>query len=265
MELNRLPKVTIILVFQDHLTKHVMVYVTPNQTAKTVANFLYQGYISISGALARLLSDHGANFMSNIISEMCKLLGMKKLHTMPYHPQTNRLVDRSHQTIIQMIGKLEEDEKADWSGYLAKIVHAYSATWSTVMGYSPHYLMFGHRLRLPVNFCFPTLRSAEVSQSGTSIKHVDEYVATVQDHLKTNLQEVQAQSMTESQTEMVLWLENRCHRFEAWQSCLSQGGCLSREEEDHGQMGGQASWGGASDHKTFPCMKWRTSKEIHTS
>ena len=67
MEVNRLPKVTNVLVFQDHFTKHVMVYVTPNQTVKTVARFLYQGYISIFGAPARLLSDWSANFMGSII------------------------------------------------------------------------------------------------------------------------------------------------------------------------------------------------------
>ena len=42
LELNRLPKVIAnILVFQDHFTKHVMVYVTPDQIAKTVAKFLH--------------------------------------------------------------------------------------------------------------------------------------------------------------------------------------------------------------------------------
>ena len=50
MKPNRLPKVTNVLVFQDHFTKHIMAYVTPDQTAKTVAKFLYQGYISIFGA-----------------------------------------------------------------------------------------------------------------------------------------------------------------------------------------------------------------------
>ena len=30
---------------------------------------------------------------------------------MPYHPQTNRLLERLHQTIIHMIGKLGEDKK----------------------------------------------------------------------------------------------------------------------------------------------------------
>ena len=160
MELNRWPKVVNILVFQDHFTKHITVYVTLYQTAKSVTKFLYQGYISIFGALARLLSDCGASFMSSIADEMCKLLGMKKLQTKPYHPQMNGLVERSHQTIMHMIGKLGEDEKANCPGHLAVIEHAYNTTQSTVMGYSQHYLMFGHRLRLPVNCCFPTFRSA---------------------------------------------------------------------------------------------------------
>ena len=88
LELNQPPRVTNILVFQDHFMKHIMAYVTPNQTAKTVTKFLYQVYISIFGALARLLSDWGANFISSIIDEMCMLLGMKKLHTTLYPPQT---------------------------------------------------------------------------------------------------------------------------------------------------------------------------------
>ena len=63
------PKVANILVFQDHFTKHVLAYMTPDQTAKSIAKFLYGGYISIFGAPARLLSDRGANFTSSVIEE----------------------------------------------------------------------------------------------------------------------------------------------------------------------------------------------------
>ena len=143
LELNKSPKVTNILVFQDHFMKHVLTYVTPDQTAKTITTFLYQGYISIFGAPARLLSDRGANFMSSVIDEMCKILGMKKLQTMPYHLQTNGLVDRLHQTITRMIGKLGKDKKANWPGHLTEIVHAYNATHFAMTRYNPHYLMFG--------------------------------------------------------------------------------------------------------------------------
>ena len=111
LEPNQLPRVANVLVFQDHFTKHVLAYITPDQTVKTVTKFLYGGYISIFRALARLLSDRGASFTSNVIEELCKILGIKWLQTMPYHPQTNGLVERLHQTIVHMIGKLGEDKK----------------------------------------------------------------------------------------------------------------------------------------------------------
>ena len=85
---------------------------------------------------------------------------------MPYHPQTNRLVERLHQMIMHMIGKLGEDKKADWPSHLAEIVHAYNATQSAVTGYSPHYLLFRCRPRLPVNFAFPTVGSNEAPMRG---------------------------------------------------------------------------------------------------
>ena len=77
LEPNKPPKVANVLVFQDHFTKHMLAYVTPDQTAKAITKVLYRGYISIFGAQARLLSDRGASFMSNVIEEMCKILGIK--------------------------------------------------------------------------------------------------------------------------------------------------------------------------------------------
>ena len=199
LELNKSPKVANILVFQAHFRKHVLAYVTPDQTAKTVTKFLYQGYISIFGAPARLLSDRGANFMSSVIDEMCKILSVMKLQTMPYHPQTNGLEERSHQTIMRMIRKLGKDKKANWAGHLAEIVHTYNATSSTMTGYSLHYLVFGQRPRLPVDFYFPSFRSAEAPMREASTKCVDEYMATVHDWLRAALWEAQAQSTAEAQ------------------------------------------------------------------
>ena len=77
MQLNQSPRVTNIFAFQDHFTKHVLAHVTPDQTAKTIAKFLYGGYISIFGALARLLSDRGTSFTSSIIEELFKILGIQ--------------------------------------------------------------------------------------------------------------------------------------------------------------------------------------------
>ena len=87
LEPNQSPRVANILVFQDHFTKHVLAYMTPDQNAKTIAKFLYGGYISILGTLVRLFCDRGPSFMSSVIGKLCKILGIKRLQTMPYHPR----------------------------------------------------------------------------------------------------------------------------------------------------------------------------------
>ena len=111
-------------------------------------------------------------------------------HTLP--PQTNGLVERLHQTIMHMIGKLGEDKKANWPCHLAEIVYTYNATQSAVTRYTPHYLMFRQWPRLPVDFVFPTIGSNEAPTREASIKHVDVYIASIRDRLRTALQEVQA-------------------------------------------------------------------------
>ena len=181
MELDKSPQVANVLVFQDHFTKYVLAYVTPNQTAKTVTKFLYGGFISIFGALARLLSDRGTSFTSSIIKGLCEILGLQRLQTMPYHPQANGLVERLHQMIMHMIGKLGEDKKANWPSHLAEIAHTYNATQSTVTRYSPHFLMFGQWPRLPVDFVFPTIGRSEAPTREASARKVDTYIASVRD------------------------------------------------------------------------------------
>ena len=186
MELNKLPRITNVLVFQNHFMKQVLAYVIPNQTAKTVAKFLYQGYISTFGAHTRLLSNWGARFMSIIINELCKILSVKKLQTMPYHPQTNGLVERLHKSIMRMIRKLGEDKKANWTGHLAEIVLTYNATWYAVMGYSPHYLMFGWRPRIPAlgvqrppwEKPLPSIRLQQTSPHTKWCTNVDSHAST---------------------------------------------------------------------------------------
>ena len=80
-----------------------------------------------------------------------------------------------NQTIIRMIGKLEEDKKARWSEPLPEMLSAYNGTHSAVTGYSPYFLLFGRQSRMPVDCLFPTLHDSphqakmEVSQlQGTS-------------------------------------------------------------------------------------------------
>ena len=110
------------------------------------------------------MSDQASEFTGQVISELCDLLGVTKIRTLPYHPQTNGAVERVHQTLRRMIAKMEPEKRAKLPSHLGPILIAYIATRSLVTGYSPYFLMFRHRPRLPVDLLFPTVRRDENSQ-----------------------------------------------------------------------------------------------------
>ena len=154
------PVICNVLVLQDHFSKYVVAYVVKDQTARTAAETLRNGYFGFFGAPAYLVSDQGKAFTGHVITHLCELYGVQKLRTSPYYAQTNGQVGRMNQTIIRMIGKLEEDRKACWSKHLPELLLAYNATCSAVTGYSPYYLLFSRRPRIPVDYLFPTLRDS---------------------------------------------------------------------------------------------------------
>ena len=80
-------------------------FATRDQTAFTIANLFVEEIVGCHGIPSQLLSDHGAAFLSYLMTEICKLLGMNKINTTAYHPQTNGLTERFNQTLTNMLAK----------------------------------------------------------------------------------------------------------------------------------------------------------------
>ena len=154
------PVIRNVMVMQDHFPKYVVAYVVKNQTAHTPAEMLRNGFFGLFGVPAYLVSDQGKAFTGHLISNLCELYGVQKLRTSPYHAQTNGQVERMNQTIIRRIGKLEQDKKACWSEHLPEMLAAYNGTCSAVTGYSPYFLLFGRKSRMPVDCLFPTMHDS---------------------------------------------------------------------------------------------------------
>ena len=55
-----------------------------------------------------------------------------------------------------MLGTLPEKPKSTWREQVPTLVHAYNCTRNNVMGFSPYYLMFGHKPHLPIDLIFGT-------------------------------------------------------------------------------------------------------------
>ena len=132
-----------VLVIEDHFTHYTQVYVTNNHTVHTMAHVLYNEFFSVFGFPRRLMSDQASEFMGQVISELCDLLGITKIMTSPYHPQTNSALERVHQTLRRMIAKMDPGKRAKWPSHLGPILIAYNVTRSLITGYLPYFLMFG--------------------------------------------------------------------------------------------------------------------------
>ena len=182
-----------VLVMTDHFTRYALAVVTKDQMAKTVAKVFYERFIAVFGAPTKLLSDRGENFTSALLEELCSAFGIQKCRTTAYHAQCNGQVERFHQTLFCMIGKLSCDKKAQWEQHLPELLQAYNSTRSAVTGYLPHYLMFGRHPRLPVDYYFLTV---------SAYKHscrVPAYVTEVRRRFKEAYAEAHLQTNCEAE------------------------------------------------------------------
>ena len=109
--LKEKPEVKDVLVVEGHFTCCLQAYVTKNHTARTTAQVLYNEYFSVFSFPHRLMSDQAPEFSGKVIAALCDLLGVAKICTSPYHPQSNGTVERAHQTLRQMIGKLDPEKR----------------------------------------------------------------------------------------------------------------------------------------------------------
>ena len=161
-----------VLVITDHLTRYALAHPSKTQTAQATARILWDNFICHYGFPEKFISDQGRNFESDLIKELCKIAGVKKLHTTPYHPQGNGQCERFNSNLCNMLGTLSEEEKSDWKSYLGCMTHAYNCTKHASTTYSPYYLMFGRHPRLPIDveFGLPKPNSGDISSKSRYVQ-----------------------------------------------------------------------------------------------
>ena len=119
--------------------------------AHIMVKTLWDKFIVHYGLPEKNLTDQGQSFESQLVADLCELMGVWKIQTSPYHPQTNGQCERFNSTLINMLGTLPKKKKSEWKNHIGTLVHAYNCTQNSVMGFSPYYLMFGRHPCLPVD------------------------------------------------------------------------------------------------------------------
>ncbi|XP_062594005.1 uncharacterized protein LOC134255486 [Saccostrea cucullata] len=138
-----------ILICMDYSTRYPEAFSLKNQEAETVANTLIELFSRV-GVPNEILSDQGTNFMSTLMTELCKLLQVRKLTTTPYHPQANGLVEKFNGTLKKMLKAYASSEPYKWDVHLPYVLFAYREVPNETTGYSPFESLYGRHVRGPL-------------------------------------------------------------------------------------------------------------------
>lgn len=138
------------VVFVDYLTKWPEVFATRDQTALTIARLLVEQIVSRHGVPRELLSDRGAAFLSTLLREVARLMGIHKVSTTAYHPQTDGLVERFNRTLTDMLSKTVERDGRNWDERLPYVLFAYRSSIQASTKESPFFLLYGRDPQLPI-------------------------------------------------------------------------------------------------------------------
>lgn len=168
-----------VLVLSDVFTKFTQAITTKNQQAPTVARTLVNEWFVRFGVPKRIHSDQGRNFEGNVIRELCKVYGITKSRTSPYHPEGNGQCERFNKTMHDRLKTLAPEKKNKWPQFLPELVYAYNCTPHSSTGYTPYYLFFGRDPILPIDHMLQAVDQEDGSQC------VEEWITEHQERLNT--------------------------------------------------------------------------------
>ena len=94
----------------------------------------------------QILTDRGSQFTGSLAKQLTSLMGLEKLHTTAYHPQTNGVLERLHATLEAMLGSTRA-LGLDWVQQIPFVLFTLKQTPNRTTGFSPFVLVYGHYVR----------------------------------------------------------------------------------------------------------------------
>ena len=182
-----------ILVVSDYFTRWPEAYAIVNHEATTVAQKLIEEWVSRYGIMQNLHSDQGREFESKVFQSMCRMLGVNKTRTTPYHPQSDGMVERYNRTLKDMLSKVIADNQNDWDEWLPHVLLAYRTAVHSSTGVTPHRMLFGREARIPVDILVE-----EIPSTAETTTNVPTYVQKT----KAKLQRAHEIARTKNTEEM---------------------------------------------------------------
>ena len=203
-----------ILLIGDLLTKWYKAIPLRDQTAATTSDALLERWICRFGCPYSINTDQGTNFESQLFASLLKKLEIDKTRTTAFHPQSNSVIERMNRTLLNKLAKCIDEDQTNWSVKLPYVLMAYRSSVHESTSFTPHYLVFGHEISLPLDLMYrpppsttPTDVHDWVSQKEDAFRQAYELVrrnATAQQRRCNNLYNKRVHGPTYKEGEHVL-------------------------------------------------------------
>ena len=110
-----------------YFSKWLECFPIPDQKATTVARKLVFEIVARYGAFRELHSDQGTNFGSKVV-QVCRLFGIHKTRTTPYHPRSDEFIEWSFRTLGWCLKAACRETKQEWDELVPLILMSYRAS-----------------------------------------------------------------------------------------------------------------------------------------
>lgn len=174
-----------ILTVIDRTTRWPEAYPLKDITARSIATVFLKEYISRFGVPIRVTSDQGSQFTSSVFRELSKFLGIDKIETTAYHPQSNGLVERFHRQLKASI--LARGNSTNWSEELPIVLLGLRSVFKEDLKASAAEMVYGQCLRLPGELVIDTENPFNSSEFLEKIrKHFSNFRSKISHHNNLN-------------------------------------------------------------------------------
>lgn len=138
-----------ILTILDRFTGWAEAFALPSVETPIIVKTLMDNVFSRFGLPKLIFSDNGPNFVSNLMKEFCKFLGVKTLTAPVYAPYSNGAVERFNRTLADGISMLIKNNPKDWDARMNVFLMAHRSMISGPRKHSAFEMMFGRVMNLP--------------------------------------------------------------------------------------------------------------------
>ena len=138
-----------ILTIIDHLKGWPEGFLIPDKSVDTIVSTFINKYLPVHMCPRYILSDNGTEFKNNLMDHVLKQLGIERIFSAPYHPQSNGKLEVFHKYLKPTLKKLCEKDPSNWDKYIKQVLASYRVTPNLATAETPFFLVYGRDPNLP--------------------------------------------------------------------------------------------------------------------